>query len=160
MFLNTESNICCYIVQIRKLARHSFICLIGASSSLFPSLYGCFIPVGRTVQMSWPAASSNGGKFTEAGSFIYFVFYFGRWSKEGWLVSGAKSCPVLQALPSTKHGNISHPAEFNLKIKSTSYLLLSTVTPPRGTRKLNNLSNYDCIFKFCNQGRAGMVTTL
>lgn len=45
-------------------------------------------------------------------------------------ISGAKSCPVLQALQSTKHWNISHPAEFNLKIKSTVYLLLSTVTPP------------------------------
>lgn len=80
--------------------------------------------------------------------------------KKAGSISGAKSCPPLQALPSTKHCNISYPAEFNLKIKSALYLLFSTVIPPtETTRKLNPPSNYYCIYKYCNQGREGMVTT-
>lgn len=67
----------------------------GTSSSfcLFfsPCLHGCFIPVGRTVQMSWLPASSNSRMFIDARSLIYFVLYFEGGVKKANSISGAKS---------------------------------------------------------------------
>lgn len=160
-FLNTESKISSYIVQTRKLARHSFTCHHRGLLTLF-SLLACVFYISGENSPNELASC----QFRQWGSLLMLEALFiscfvleGRVKKAD-SISGAKSCPALQALPSTKHCNISCTAEFSLKIKSAIHLLLSTVTPPIArTRKPNHLSNYYCRYKYCNQGREGMVTT-
>lgn len=48
LFLNTESKISCYIVQVRKLARHSFVCSHrGLLAFFFPLLAWVFYTSGE-----------------------------------------------------------------------------------------------------------------
>lgn len=72
-----------------------------------------------------PVQAAGSLLMLEALFILWFILEGG--VKKAGGISGAKSRPTFQALPSTKHCNISYPAELNLKIKYaiTSSSLLS-----------------------------------
>lgn len=129
LFLNTESKISCYIVQIRKLARHSFACSHRGLLAFFffPACMGVLYQWGE--QSKWvgclPVQTAGSLLMLEALFILCFILEGG--VKKANNISGAKS----ELLPCTSGSAINQALQHLLycrvqfKDQICYYLLLS-----------------------------------
>lgn len=136
LFLKTESKISCYIVQIGKLARHSFTCSHrGLLAFFFPACMGVLYQWGEQSKLVGCLPVQTAGSSLMLGALFILCFILEGGVKKANNISGAKSELLSCTSGSAINQALQHLLSCRVRFKDQIhyYLLLSYCHSPNGT---------------------------